>query len=158
VDFFLNLTHVQVHRRSKALIRLKTVLESAEGESIGQGSLVNVLMPLASHPLHETVKNSEINVALSAVSAIGAISKRLTWGKYHGVLHSLLVQIPRCDRAKVEGAEKERYLIGALCAVLDGFHFEIGGCNGDDESDKIKPQLTKIIGLVDALTTVQKVS
>lgn len=57
LDFFLNVTHVQLHRRARAFKRLRSLLtaHSASHDPLfSDQSLGNVLLPLAMHPVCES--------------------------------------------------------------------------------------------------------
>ena len=140
IDFFLNIVHLQVHRRGRALNRLRKLLFDKQ-ISVGNSSLNNVLLPLAMHSLHETKsKSGDVNVALDGVACIGAIGSALQWGKYAALIHNLLQQIPR----QKNDPDKERYLIGALCATLDSFHFNLEEENISNTLAKITINLQKL--------------
>ena len=127
-DFFINITHVQTHRRGKALVRLRKYLSTdLQTCPFNQPSLGNILLPLVIHPVYECTKSSEETLALEAVATIGAISRNLNWSKYQSTLWNFLIQIPR-------HAVQERYLIGAICAMLDAFHFDME--SSSRQSDK----------------------
>lgn len=54
LDFFLNLVHVQAHRRAKAFNRLCKYLTSQSSPNTSQTSLYNTLLPLIKHPMYES--------------------------------------------------------------------------------------------------------
>ena len=122
-DFFLNITHLQIHRRAKALTRLRKLLNDEDPTNVNKEcpftlqSLANILLPLATHPIYESTKSVEESFALEAVATIGAITRHLTWSRYQSSIWNLLLQLPRYP-------DQERYMIGALCAMLDSFHFD----------------------------------
>jgi U3 small nucleolar RNA-associated protein 20 len=122
LDFFLNITHVQLHRRSRALQRLRTQLIAESEQSIearfSQHSLSKVLLPLALHPVYESKTKLEEAFALEAIATVGAISRLLPWSKFNSILWTTLTQFDRHPT-------QERYLIGLISAIIDGFHFEV---------------------------------
>jgi U3 small nucleolar RNA-associated protein 20 len=122
LDFFLNVTHVQIHRRSRAFQRLcKMLSESDETCSpFSMQSLSSVLLPLSMHPIYESKTRAEESLVLEAVKTVGAIARHLSWSKYHATLWTLLTQFERHK-------EQERYLIEAICSVIDAFHFNLVG-------------------------------
>ena len=136
LDFFLSITHVQLHRRARALQRLrKSVNDSVEPDSecsFTPQSLSNILLPLAMHPIYECKTKAEESFALEAIATVGAISRLLSWSKYNSTLWTTLNQFDRHP-------EQERYIIGMLCSIIDGFHFDvdISSDKGDtNEADK----------------------
>ena len=118
LDFFLNVTHVQIHRRSRAFQRLRKMLLSDTACPFSMHSLSNFLLPLAMHPIFESETRADEPLALEAVETIGAIAAHLSWSKYHSALWTMLNQFER-------NPEQERYLVGAICSVLDAFHFKL---------------------------------
>ena len=134
LDFFLNITHVQVHRRARALQRLRKALISPNNEAgspnyIRPQSLSNILLPLAIHPVYECKSKAEEGLVIEAVATVGAIARKLSWSKYSSTLGTTLNQLQR-------NADQERYLISMLCAIIDGFHFDVEMAESDvDASD-----------------------
>lgn len=122
LDFFFNMTHVQLHRRTRAFQRLRKALAPSEECTTERPftlqSLSNVLLPLAMHPIYESKKRDEEHLAIEAIATVGAISRHLSWSKYNNILWTSLTQFDRHE-------EQERYLVGMICALIDGFHFEI---------------------------------
>lgn len=122
LDFYSNITHVQVHRRARALQRLRKALVSNEcaGSEVAfsMHSLSNVLLPIALHPVYETKTTTEESLALEAIATVGAIARNLSWNKYNTLLHNTLNQFHR-------HVEQERFVVGLLCAIIDAFHFDL---------------------------------
>ena len=122
LDFFLGITHVQLHRRARAFQRLRKSLsqiDSDESKSkISSQSLSTVLLPLALHPIYECKTRLEEGFVLDAIATLGAIARHLPWNKYNSMLWLVLNQFDR-------NIEQERYSVGALCAIIDGFNFEL---------------------------------
>jgi U3 small nucleolar RNA-associated protein 20 len=121
LDFFLNITHVQIHRRSRALGRLRKLLvgfSSPDDCVISSHSLTNFLLPLALHPIYECQKKEEEPYAMEAIATVGAIAKLLPWGKYQNVLWTALMQVPRHE-------SQERYIFAMISNIIDAFYFSI---------------------------------
>lgn len=119
LDFFMNITHVQVHRRARAFQRLRKVLiENTGDHSFGSQSLSNVLLPLAMHPAYECKTKVEEPFVLEAIATTGAICRLLSWNKYNNTLWTILTLYDRYP-------EQERYLVGMMCAIIDGFSFDL---------------------------------
>ena len=90
---FLNITHIQIHRRARALSRLRKLLSMTASSSSEDGtttlalcpfsiqSLSNVLLPLAMHPIYDSNAKEEETYALEAIATVGAIAKHLPWGE-----------------------------------------------------------------------------
>ncbi len=121
LDFFLNITHVQIHRRSRALARLRKFLGGFADLNecpIKTQSLVTILLPLALHPIYECDKKGEEAYATEAIATVGTITKFLPWGKYQSTLWTALSQISRHE-------SQERYVVAMVCAVIDAFNFDV---------------------------------
>lgn len=86
-------------------------------------TLVHFLLPLALHPLHEAAKSAEAGLVGQAVLLTGAISRHLPWTHYNSALRGLMQQV--AGGSEPDGPEKERAMIGAMCQMLDGFHFAL---------------------------------
>ncbi|CAN0463362.1 unnamed protein product, partial [Scytosiphon promiscuus] len=149
-DFFLNACHMQVHRRARALAKARKAIEDAEAAAATTttttttttrtttmtkgaappsacpfrvSTLVHFLLPLALHPLHEAAKSAEAGLVGQAILLAGAVARHLPWTHYNSALRGLIQQV--AGSGESDGPEKERAMIGALCGVLDGFHFAL---------------------------------
>lgn len=137
LDFFLNVTHVQLHRRGRAFNRLRRVLVAHEESTDSQSPLFsdqsfgNILLPLAIHPVYEYKSKTDEAYVIEAVAAVGEICKHLPWSKYNNTLQSVLNNLPRYP-------DQERVLIAMLCAIIDAFHFTVETGEGTDDPDKEK--------------------
>jgi len=118
LDFFLNITHVQVHRRGRAFDRLRKLLVQSEECPFSSHSLSNVLLPLAIHPIYECSNKAEETYALEGIATVGAVAKHLPWGKYHNTLWTALSQLLRKP-------DQERLITAMICALMDAFHFDV---------------------------------
>ena len=119
LDFFLNVTHVQLHRRTRAFNRLrKTIASSDEAPLFSEQSYVNVLLPLAMHPIYEYSSKTEEAYVLEAIAAVREICKHLPWSKYSHTLQTVLNNLGRYP-------VQERFLIALMCSIIDAFHFPV---------------------------------
>ena len=131
LDFFLNITHVQLHRRARGLGRLRKLLaahgSSAEKKSplFSDQSLGNILLPLAMHPIYEYKSKSEEAYVIEAIATVGEISNHLPWSKYNNTLQSALNSLERFP-------DQERYLIAMVCSIIDAFHFTVETGEGNE--------------------------
>lgn len=136
LDYFLNITHVQLHRRTRALNRLRKLLSSHEDSAnksplFSDQSLGNVLLPLAMHPVYEYQTKTEEAYVVEAIATVGEISRHLPWSKWNNTLQSVLNNLPRYP-------DQERFLVAMVCSIIDAFHFpvETGGGAGDTKGGK----------------------
>ncbi|CAN0297211.1 unnamed protein product, partial [Ectocarpus fasciculatus] len=121
-DFFLNACHMQVHRRARALAKARKAIEDFEADSAAAEAA-------AGRP---AAKSSEAGLVGQAVQLTGAIARHLPWTHYNSALRGLMQQVAGGGGGKGAGGEadshspeKERAMIGAVCQVLDGFHFAL---------------------------------
>ncbi|KAL4099384.1 hypothetical protein PRIC1_007190 [Phytophthora ramorum] len=133
-DFFYNITHIQAHRRRRALQRLSALMDSmagkaqgqVDGEEIGEpvcfsNSTVNgVILPLVLHFVYETHAKSQESLRAEAAACVGSAAGLLSWSHYLSLLRRLLKSID--GHVEMEGA-----IIMSICAVIDHFHFEAPG-------------------------------
>ncbi|PWN21850.1 hypothetical protein BCV69DRAFT_281764 [Microstroma glucosiphilum] len=113
-NFFNNIHHIQLHRRSRALRRLA---EHAEGGELRSKSISEVFLPLIGHFLE--AGHTEIgdhNLANETLSCIGRLTRQLQWGSYNALLWKYL----RLADGKSAG---EKIYVRAAMAILDNFHF-----------------------------------
>jgi hypothetical protein len=133
-NFFENITHIQFHRRMRAMNRLKVVLlaeaptdDDAEPISrkhvLSAASFVHVLLPLGYHFLFSDEFQKKDHQALmqEAAQFVGAVGLHLQWNHYFSAIKTILKQLGKGK------TEKEKVLLSALCALLDSFHFDLRG-------------------------------
>ncbi|GMF54976.1 unnamed protein product [Phytophthora fragariaefolia] len=133
-DFFYNITHIQAHRRRRALQRLSSLMDSmaskaqehVEGEDSDEpqwfsNSTVNgVILPLVMHFVYESHAKSQESLRAEAAACVGSAAGLLGWSHYLSLLRRLLKSI--------DGhVEMENAIIMSICAVIDHFHFEAPG-------------------------------
>ncbi|GMH64994.1 hypothetical protein TrST_g9673 [Triparma strigata] len=144
VDFFLNVTHVQVHRRARALAKLRKELEASDEASrsarFSPASLTNFLAPVCTHPIFEATKSTDEAAALEGGATLGALAKNMRWGAYSTTLGLFFAQIPRHP-------EVERFLVAAMCKVLDNFNFDLGevGSVAMNGIEKLMEKIEKLL-------------
>ncbi|KAI5069079.1 hypothetical protein GOP47_0015380 [Adiantum capillus-veneris] len=113
VDFFNNITHIQTHRRIRAMSRFK---ELCCAGNFSQGILVRIFEPLFTHSLFEAKGDKDGNLVQAAVEVIACIASQLQWDPYYSLLMRLF-------RTISSHPENEKTIIKLLCSVLDKFHF-----------------------------------
>ena len=162
LDFFVNITHVQIHRRARAFQRLRKVLNMISDDgpttSFSSQSLANILLPLAMHPAYECTTKAEEAFALEAIATVGAISRLISWNKYNNMLWTILTHFDKYP-------EQERYLVAMMCAIIDGFSFELTVDDSSSDQDEDVDTKTavwralerRIIPKIEGLLTKEKV-
>ncbi|RHY31351.1 hypothetical protein DYB32_003621, partial [Aphanomyces invadans] len=115
VDFFLNFTHIQAHRRLRAIQKLKHGIDSGEFSALSNTTAHHVLVPLLQHVVYEA--KTQDGIGGEAAACLGSVATLLSWTNYAGLVRNLLKQIPGRP-------ESETVIIAAVCAIIDHFHFD----------------------------------
>lgn len=143
-DVFLNLSHVQIHRRAHALNRLAGFVKE---NMFTINTVRTILLPLTLHSLYDEAgaaggidvvvetkgktaslnqKGSAANAGYSsglhaeAVKLIGAVAKVIPFPLYISTLRSLIRQVEKCEKGPLE-----KVLVRAISVMAEGFHFDI---------------------------------
>ncbi|PPQ73911.1 hypothetical protein CVT26_006659, partial [Gymnopilus dilepis] len=135
-NFFNNILHVQVHRRSRALRRLA---EHCALGRLGSGVVAEVFVPLVGNfivsPSTSTGAGKggvDHHLVNDAIVATGRMARALEWRPYYALVQRYLgLSRGKGGKDAKEGREKEgrekeaeeRVYVRALVAVLDNFHF-----------------------------------
>ncbi|KAL5266183.1 hypothetical protein ACHWQZ_G003559 [Mnemiopsis leidyi] len=107
-DFFNNITHIQTHRRTRAVARMHTCVEVASVDVIW-----NYLLPILS-PIFSLSGNKHHNTISEGLSVLTELSARLPWSKFLKLLLKSLKDLA----AKVE----DKNTVKVVGAILAGFH------------------------------------
>ncbi|KAJ3508085.1 hypothetical protein NLJ89_g5945 [Agrocybe chaxingu] len=134
-NFFNNILHVQVHRRSRALRRLA---DHCDEGHLRSSTIAEIFVPLVSNYIMSTT-SVDHHLVTDAILATGRMSKRLSWGGYYALVQKYL----KLSRAK---DESERVYIRALVSLLDNFHFSMDeaiavsedNVEGDEDEDDME--------------------
>ncbi|GMF14045.1 unnamed protein product [Phytophthora lilii] len=146
-DFFYNITHIQAHRKRRALQRLSGLMDSMavkakDAEEVDESdapqwfsnSTVNgVILPLVMHFVYESHAKSQESLRAEAAACVGSAAGLLGWSHYLSLLRRLLKSID--GHVEMEGA-----IIMSICAVIDHFHFKAPGAATQWDSSSSKPE------------------
>ncbi|CAE6436707.1 unnamed protein product [Rhizoctonia solani] len=124
-NFFLNVYHIQTHRRTRALRRLADF-----AENIRSTTLSDLFMPLVGQFV-ESVATTDHLLVNEAINTLGRMAAQLAWGSYNSAVQYYL----RLARERVPTTEKA--MIRAVVSILDNFHFKMGE---SVEMDKPEPE------------------
>lgn len=113
-DFFENIKHIQVHRRTRALRRLANNLASYKME---RETLLLYLLPIANGYLQTKFKKIE-GLQEAAIELLGALCSQLPWKIYQKQLRYYLNKI-------TTEQENHKLMMKIVIAILDGFHFDL---------------------------------
>ncbi|TFY83749.1 hypothetical protein EWM64_g255 [Hericium alpestre] len=114
-NFFNNIYHIQVHRRTRAMRRLADYCD--EGSLIS-ATLSEVFVPLIGNFI-SGAPDLDHHLVNEAIRTMGHISRQLTWSSYYALIQRYL----KSSRGK-DGSE--RVYVRTLVAILDNFHFPMG--------------------------------
>lgn len=79
-DFFLNVNHIQIHRRQRAIRRSVAV-----GPKIAANNISHYLIPIIERYVYSTAETSR-NLNVEAIDAIGLLTRYVTWKQYKALL------------------------------------------------------------------------
>ncbi|KDN46836.1 hypothetical protein RSAG8_03913, partial [Rhizoctonia solani AG-8 WAC10335] len=113
-NFFLNVYHIQTHRRTRALRRLADF-----AENIRSTTLSDLFMPLVGQFV-ESVATTDHLLVNEAIITLGRMAAQLAWGSYNAAVQYYL----RLARERVPTTEKA--MIRTVVSILDNFHFKMG--------------------------------
>ncbi|KAJ6531776.1 armadillo-type protein [Mycena capillaripes] len=130
-NFFNNIHHIQIHRRSRALRRLADLCDEGHLRS---NTLAEIFVPLVGNYITAT-SSVDHHLVNDAILATGRMAKHLAWGAYYALVQKYL----RLSRTK---DASERVYIRTLVSLLDNFHFPmeqaipvVEESNEDDDED-----------------------
>jgi U3 small nucleolar RNA-associated protein 20 len=109
-NFFNNIFHVQLHRRSRALRRLG---DHCDDGHLRSGTLSEIFIPLVGTFIASAVDH---HLVTDAIAATGRMAKQLSWSAYHALVQRYI------KLSKVKD-ETERVYVRTLVALLENFHF-----------------------------------
>ncbi|SJX64813.1 related to UTP20-component of the small-subunit processome [Sporisorium reilianum f. sp. reilianum] len=114
VNFFNNIHHIQLHRRTRAVKRLP---EQAAKGGMKSRTISDILAPVLGHFLMPgSVELNDHNLVTEVITSLGLLAGQLTWGPYNALLWQYL------RLANKKGAS-ERIMVRTAMAILDNFHF-----------------------------------
>ncbi|XP_034333284.2 small subunit processome component 20 homolog [Magallana gigas] len=114
-DFFENIRHIQTHRRSRALKKMKRILYS---RSVRKEILVSYLLPLTSSFLLDETYTKAQGLQESAIDSMATLCKQLPW---HVYIHQLDYFLSMLSKK----FEKKKLLVRVIVGILDAFHFDL---------------------------------
>lgn len=125
LNFFLNIAHIQVHRRTRAIRRLRDVAASGV---LDQAAIVQILLPVLDHILAGSTEVTNHHLINEAITSIGALAANLPWSKYS----SLLLRYLR--RGSLADA-RQRYFARVVLSIIDNYHFDSSTARYSAEED-----------------------
>jgi U3 small nucleolar RNA-associated protein 20 len=131
IDFFLNITHVQNHRRLRALKRLKLIHDEQEFRLT---TINNYLLPIVCSFINDAIneETQDINDEIVFV-CLTTLCRRLTWIKYNQLFISYFRQLTTTKRTL--NLIQKRCLTKTISAIIDAFHFQLNNEEKNSESN-----------------------
>lgn len=126
-NFFNNILHIQVHRRSRALRRLG---DHCDEGHLRSATVADIFVPLVANYIMST-STVDHHLVNDAIQATGRMAKQLQWGSYYSLVQRYL----KLSRTK---DESEKVYIRTLVAILDNFHFPMDEAVVETEADEDK--------------------
>lgn len=115
VNFFTNVSHIQVHRRSRALRRLRDVVVES---SIREQTISTILLPVLEHMISGSTEVTDHHLVNEAITSTGALTGQLVWSRYSATIMRFLplgsVKTPQ-----------QKFYIRTVSAILDNFRFDL---------------------------------
>jgi len=110
-NFFNNITHLQIHRRTRALRRLS---DHCDHGHLRSSTLNEVFVPIVGH----CIGDSSLDHLLvnEAISTMGHIAKQLVWSRYYALVQRYI------KFAKEKNSGTKIY-VRAVISLLENFHF-----------------------------------
>ncbi|KAK9845304.1 hypothetical protein WJX81_002986 [Elliptochloris bilobata] len=138
-DPLVNLAHLQLHRRTRALARLS---QAVAADELRPATLLGVIVPLlqqmiiegkaaegGGHELKELDRDREANVVTAAIAALAATAGALAWPHYQQLLGRFM---------RIMGRDAGKAVIRAVCAIIDAFHFPLPDDAAADRAALVK--------------------
>ncbi|KAG6830801.1 hypothetical protein H0H92_014650 [Tricholoma furcatifolium] len=160
-NFFNNILHVQNHRRTRTLRRLR---EHCDAGHLRSSTINEIFVPLVGNYIDLKVDHLLVN---EAIGTTGRLAGKLAWGAYYALVRKYLGGRGKGgerERGK-EGDGEERVRVRTLVAVLDNFHFAMeevvpegeaageGAAEGEEGEDEADIDTTQEPPVVVKLTT-----
>ncbi|KAL5010991.1 hypothetical protein ScPMuIL_013296 [Solemya velum] len=115
VDFFENIKHIQIHRRSRALRRL---IKHLGDKPVRKELIMSYFMPIVTSFLLDDNYTKYTALQDVAVETISALCRHLPWPLY---LHQLKYYLIKITTRK----EIQKLLVRVIVAILEAFHFDL---------------------------------
>lgn len=126
VNFFNNIYHMQIHRRSRALVRLA---DYAQEGKLKVSSINGIFLPIITAFFNESDRTVDHNLLHQCTLTISALATILPWGHYYRLLQTYLGYIKEND-------EKEKVFVRVVIGILDAFHYDLQDVELSDETVK----------------------
>lgn len=134
VDCFENLTHMQLHRHVRAILKISQVLKELQAAPSSR-TLTQFLLPMITFYLCNEKYTNKNSLLDAVVEAMNTICHLLPWHQYVVILKYYLRKL------QMHKTEYQRQLVRLITAILDGFHYDLSKGQGDYSADNTEPKL-----------------
>ncbi|CAK9786718.1 hypothetical protein CC85DRAFT_329402 [Cutaneotrichosporon oleaginosum] len=125
-NIFVNLGHIQVHRRARAIRRLRDIV--SEG-GIREASISSIFLVVLEHILTGSTDVTDHHLVNEAITAVGGLAGQLRWSRYNALINRFL-------KLGTPQTNQQKFYIRAVTACLDNFHFDLKGGAKVGETEK----------------------
>ncbi|PVU97840.1 hypothetical protein BB561_000281 [Smittium simulii] len=131
-SFFFNITHIQMHRRIRALNRFNSIL--ASGNSFNQNLLVHLFVPFYESLLFMQNTQSDHMMVSELILSLSEIAKNLIFNNYFAMVRRFLIK---------NKSGNDRVLTRLIVSLLNSFKFDFTSVT--EESDKSSIKMLSVI-------------
>jgi U3 small nucleolar RNA-associated protein 20 len=114
-NFFLNIVHLQSHRRIKALRHLS---QCCHDQKLSASNISNIFVSMCAQFIFESNKHQDHTLINEALAAIQACVGALPWSQYYSCLKRFMNSLQFRP-------ELEKTIIRLIVLILDQFHFQM---------------------------------
>ena len=131
LDFWANIRHIQIHKRTKALKRLSK--DEKLISTISVSLISSILLPLANQFLDDERIQKDNILAGEVIDSIGGFCSYLPWIKYSNFLKFYLkLLVKKLDH---------KLVVKVIISILNNFNFNLSSLTNDSKKNSKKNQL-----------------
>lgn len=147
VDAFENLTHLQLHRHVRGLLKISQVIKELRSAPSSR-TLTQFLLPMITFYLCNEKYANKNSLLDAVIEAVKTICHLLPWHPYEIILKFYL-------RKLQYKSEYQRQLVRVVTAILDGFHYDLskGQIEKNDTLTESKILAQEVISAVEQNVT-----
>ena len=144
LNFFTNVSHIQVHRRARALRRLRDVVAESD---IREQTTSTILLPVLEHIISGSTDVTDHHLTNEAITTTGALTGQLVWSRYNATVLRFL----KLGSVKTN---QQKFYIRTVSAILDHFRFDLKAkvldvvepevVDGDDDEEMDEPVIEEV--------------
>ena len=134
VDFYENMKHLQVHRRSRAIRNLSKRILDESSHEITKTSLTKYIQPMITRYLFNTEFRNSSDLISSCITLMGSICRTVSLPSYVKILEQFIRE-ETTDKAFA----KQKFTL--VATILQNFNHSI-----DEVPENIRGQLKRIVG------------